>query len=145
MLNSVPSLDVPKNEPVRGYLPGSPEKASLKARLKAMASETIEIPLIVGGKEIRTGKIEEHRCPHDHAKVLARFHMATPEVIEQAVQASQEAWADWSELPVQNRARGVPARGGAARRAVARHGQRRDDARPVEDRATRPRSTRRAS
>ena len=103
MLNSVPSLDVPKNEPVRGYLPGSPEKASLKARLKAMAAETIEVPLIVGGKEIRTGKIEEHRCPHDHSKVLARFHMATPEVIEQAVNASQEAWADWSVLPVQNR------------------------------------------
>ncbi len=103
MLNSVPSLDVPKNEPVRGYLPGSPEKASLKARLKAMASETIEIPLIVGGKEIRTGKLEEHRCPHDRSKVLARFHMATPEVIEQAVEASQKAWADWSELPVQNR------------------------------------------
>ena len=103
MLNSVPHLDVPKNEPVRGYLPGSPEKASLKARLKAMAAETIEIPLIVGGKEIRTGKIEEHRCPHDHSKVLARFHMATPEVIGQAVEASQQAWADWSELPVQNR------------------------------------------
>jgi 1-pyrroline-5-carboxylate dehydrogenase len=68
-----------------------------------MAAETIEIPLIVGGKEIRTGKIEEHRCPHDHSKVLARFHMATPEVIGQAVEASQKAWADWSELPVQNR------------------------------------------
>jgi 1-pyrroline-5-carboxylate dehydrogenase len=103
MLNSVPVLDVPKNEPVRGYLPGSPERASLKARLKAMASETIEIPLIVGGKEVRTGKLGEHRCPHDHAKVLARYHMATPEVVEQAVAASQDAWKTWSELPVQSR------------------------------------------
>ena len=79
--SGIRSVLPPVNEPIKSYAPGSPEKASLKARLKAMAAETIEIPLIVGGKEIRTGKIEEHRCPHDHSKVLARFHMATPEVI----------------------------------------------------------------
>lgn len=103
MLNGTPTLDVPRNEPVRGYGPGSPEKAALKRRLAEMAAETIEIPLIVGGKEVRTGRLGEHRCPHDHSKVLARFHMATPEVVEQAVAASQEAWRAWSELPVENR------------------------------------------
>jgi 1-pyrroline-5-carboxylate dehydrogenase len=103
MWNSVPRLDVPRNEPIRGYLPGSPEKASLKARLKAMASETIEIPLIVGGKEVRTGQLAEHRCPHDHQRVLARYHTATPEVVAEAVRASQEAWRAWSNTSVTNR------------------------------------------
>jgi 1-pyrroline-5-carboxylate dehydrogenase len=103
MHNSVPSLDVPKNEPVRGYLPGSPERASLKVRLKSMAAETIEIPLIVGGKEVRTGKLDVHRCPHDHQRILAKYHMATPEVVEQAATASQEAWKAWSETSVENR------------------------------------------
>ena len=103
MSNSVPALQAPANEPVKGYLPQSPERVSLKARLKAMAAETLEIPLIVDGKEVRTGKIGEHRCPHDHTKVLARYHMATPEVVDQAVAASVRAWKAWSELPPENR------------------------------------------
>jgi 1-pyrroline-5-carboxylate dehydrogenase len=103
MSNSAPALQPPANEPVKGYLPQSPERAALKARLKAMAAETVEIPLIVDGKEVRTGKLGEHRCPHDHAKVLARYHMATPEVVEQAIAASQRAWQAWSELPAENR------------------------------------------
>ena len=67
--NSAPTLNAafagarrvppPINEPNRTYAPGSPERAELKARLKSMASEKIEIPLVIGGKEIRTGKIEK--------------------------------------------------------------------------------------
>src|SRR5437764_14317246 len=69
----------PINEPNKTYAPGSPEKATLKARLKSMAAERIEIPLIIGGREIRTGKLEKSVMPHDHGHVLAEYHLAGPE------------------------------------------------------------------
>src|SRR6186713_1088530 len=75
----------PINEPNRTYAPGSPERAELKARLKSMASEKIEIPLVIGGKEIRTGKIEKTVMPHDHQHVLAEYHKASPEHVHQAI------------------------------------------------------------
>ena len=76
MSNAIFPLAVPVNEPVRSYAPGSPEKKSLKQRLNEMASEQIEIPLIIGGKEVRTGDIGQAVCPHDHEHVLATYHQA---------------------------------------------------------------------
>ena len=64
----------PVNEPIRSYAPGSPERASLKARLKTMAAEKVEIPLFIGGKEIRTGNTGKSVMPHDHQHVLAEYH-----------------------------------------------------------------------
>jgi 1-pyrroline-5-carboxylate dehydrogenase len=61
------------------------------------------VPLIIGGEEVRTGQVAEHRCPHDHQKVLCRYHTATPAVVEQAVERSQEAWREWSETSITNR------------------------------------------
>ena len=72
----------PVNEPNKSYAPGSPERADLKARLKSMAAEKIEIPLIIGGREIRTGRTEKSVMPHDHAHVLAEYHVAGLRVIE---------------------------------------------------------------
>ena len=65
----------PVNEPNLTYLPGSPERAALKARLSAMASERIEIPLIIGGREIRTGHMAQVVMPHNHRHVLADWHV----------------------------------------------------------------------
>jgi 1-pyrroline-5-carboxylate dehydrogenase len=92
-------LDRPVNEPVREYRPGSAETQRLQARLAEMQREVVEVPCIVGGEEVFTGKVREVRAPHDHSKLLARWHGATPEVLERAVQASQAAWRDWSETP----------------------------------------------
>ncbi len=103
MYNSLPKLDLPQNEPVRPYRPGDPETASLKRRLEEMRGETIEVPLIVGGKDVRTGTIAEHRCPHDHQRVLCRYHTATPEVVQEAIEASREAWKEWASLSAPNR------------------------------------------
>ena len=66
----------PVNDPVRSYAPGSPERAELKARLRAMAGERIDIPLVIGGKEVRTGDKAQAVMPHDHRHVLADWHKA---------------------------------------------------------------------
>ena len=104
MSNAIFPLAVPVNEPVRSYAPGSPEKKSLKKRLEAMLSEQIEIPVIIGGKEVRTGDIDKTVCPHDHGHVLATFHQAGAAEVEAAAKAAREAWRDWSETSWEERA-----------------------------------------
>jgi 1-pyrroline-5-carboxylate dehydrogenase len=94
----------PVNEPVRTYAPGSPERAELKARLSKMASERVEIPIIIGGKEIRTGDLGHSVMPHAHKQVLADYHKATPKHVEMAVAAAREAWREWSNWPWEDRA-----------------------------------------
>src|SRR5512141_1204817 len=86
----------PVNEPNKAYAPGSPERAELKARLKTMAAEKIEIPLIIGGKEIRTGRTHDAVMPHDHGHVLAQYHLAGPAEIQQAIDAALKARREWS-------------------------------------------------
>jgi 1-pyrroline-5-carboxylate dehydrogenase len=87
-------VPLPVNEPVKTYAPGTPERAELKTRLAAMASERIEIPIVIGGKEFRTGDVAHAVMPHDHAHVLADWHQATPELVQQAIAASAEARKD---------------------------------------------------
>ncbi len=97
-MNGIIKVPVPSTEPVLGYAPGSPEKASLKAQLKKMLSEEIEIPLIIGGKEVKTGQMADCRIPHDHGHLLGRYHKAGPKEIDKAVEAAKTAWKDWSEM-----------------------------------------------
>src|SRR5882672_1803729 len=89
----------PVNEPIRSYAPGSAERASLKARLKEMAAEKIEMPLVIGGHEIRTGNTAPSVMPHDHRHVLGEYHKASEQHVLQAVDAArcaQKEWASWS-------------------------------------------------
>jgi 1-pyrroline-5-carboxylate dehydrogenase len=104
MANAIFHLAAPANEPVRSYAPGSPEKKSLKKRLDEMLSEEIEIPVIVGGREVRTGKTATAVCPHDHKHVLATYHQAGAAEVEAAAQAAGEAWREWSEVSWEERA-----------------------------------------
>ncbi len=97
-------IPVPQNEPVRDYAPGSPERASLVTRLEQMAREQIDIPLIIGGKEIRTGKTEPCVMPHDHGHVLGHYHLADDEHVEMAIEAARQAWQSWSEMAWEDRA-----------------------------------------
>ena len=98
MSQGIQAVSKPANEPVRDYLAGSPERQALEAEIARQSSEVVEIPAIIGGREIRTGKLAEVRCPHDHRKVLARYHETTPELVEEAVAAAADAWNSWSEL-----------------------------------------------
>ena len=94
----------PINDANRFYAPGSPERAELKARLKTMAAEKIEIPIIIGGKEIRTGRTEKTVMPHDHQHVLAEYHLAGPEHVQQAIAASADARREWAAWAWEDRA-----------------------------------------
>src|SRR6266511_4156514 len=92
-------VPAPANEPIRSYAPGLPERASLKARLKTMAAEKVEMPLIIGGKEVKTGSCGQSVMPHAHAHVLGEYHKASGQHVLQAVDAArvaQKEWANWS-------------------------------------------------
>jgi 1-pyrroline-5-carboxylate dehydrogenase len=103
-MNSIAPLSVPVNEPVRAYGPGSPEKVSLKRRLAAMLDENVDIPLIIGGREVRTGDTDRVVCPHDHGHLLATFHQAGAAEVTAAAAAARAAWRDWSETSWEERA-----------------------------------------
>jgi 1-pyrroline-5-carboxylate dehydrogenase len=94
----------PVNEPNKTYAPGSPERAELKARLKSMAAEKVDIPLIIGGREIRTGHTHQAVMPHAHGHVLAEYHTAGPEHIQQAIAASAAARREWAAWAWEDRA-----------------------------------------
>jgi 1-pyrroline-5-carboxylate dehydrogenase len=100
----IPRVPPPVNDPNKGYLPGSPERAELKARLGQMAAERLDIPLVIGGQEIRTGKIAQAVMPHDHRHVLADWHAAEPAHVQQAIAAAKEAQREWGAWPWTDRA-----------------------------------------
>ena len=104
MLDGIVRVPVPVNEPVRTYAPGSPERTSLKRRLAEMLAEKVDIPLVIGGREVRTGRTLDAVCPHDHRHVLATCHQAGPKEIELAIAAARSAWREWSEMPREARA-----------------------------------------
>jgi len=100
----MPKIPVPQNEPVRGYAPGSPERDELKRTLKDLSSRPIEIPLIVGGKELKTGKTLDAVMPHCHQHVLAKVHQAGTKEVEAAIQAARAGWSDWAAATLEQRA-----------------------------------------
>jgi 1-pyrroline-5-carboxylate dehydrogenase len=92
-------IPAPVNELIRSYAPGSPERASLKARLAEMAGTTIDMPMVIGGKEVRTGATARSVMPHDHQHVVGTYHKASEAQVLQAVEAARAArteWAGWS-------------------------------------------------
>ena len=95
-MNATPKIPVPTNEPVLAYAPGTPERLELKKSLKELSAHQIEIPLVIGGKEVRTGKTSDAVMPHCHHHVLAKVHQAGPAEVRAAIAAAGEAWHDWS-------------------------------------------------
>jgi 1-pyrroline-5-carboxylate dehydrogenase len=96
-------VPAPVNEPVRGYAPGSPERARLQQALTARAAEVVEIPCVIGGEHIYTGKTVDITMPADHGHVIARAHMAGPREVARAIDAAEAARADWAALPWEQR------------------------------------------
>jgi 1-pyrroline-5-carboxylate dehydrogenase len=98
MNNSVFHFDVPQNEPVLDYAPGSPERGRLEAELARQAATEIEIPLVIGGEEVRTGRTRAVVMPCEHGHVLARYHLAGPDEVRRAAAAALAAHEAWSTL-----------------------------------------------
>ena len=97
-------VPAPVNEPVRSYAPGSPERAELKARLDTMAGERVDIPILIGGREIRTGETSQAVMPHNHKHVLGDWHRASASHVRQAIDAARAARADWANWAWEDRA-----------------------------------------
>jgi 1-pyrroline-5-carboxylate dehydrogenase len=93
----------PANEPVYSYAPGSPERTVLKDTLAKMAGTAIEIPLVIGGREVRTGRTKQVVMPHCHGHVLATWHRAGAEEAKQAIAAAKEAHREWASWRWQDR------------------------------------------
>jgi 1-pyrroline-5-carboxylate dehydrogenase len=104
MLKGFFKVPQPQNEPVFNYAPGSPERAAVKVALNELLAGKADIPLYIGGKEVRTGNTGEIRPPHNHQHVLANYHIAGRQQIQGAVDAALAAKADWENLPWEQRA-----------------------------------------
>ncbi len=98
MNNAVISTPKPVNEPILNYAPGSPEKAAIKKALAEMSARQLEIPLIIGGKEVKTGNLGKVVMPHDHQHVLATYHKAGPAEVQQAIDAAVAAQPMWQSF-----------------------------------------------
>jgi len=104
MNNAIYNFREPKNEQVLTYKPGSPERELLEKELTLQKNQVIDIPLIIGGKEIRTGKTGKVVMPTDHQHVLATYHMATEKEVSLAIQAALDAKCEWMNLAWMERA-----------------------------------------
>lgn len=103
MSNAYFKVPLPVNEPVKSYKPGSPEREELKKKINELKSQQIEIPLIIGGREIRTGNTEEIRMPHNHNHILGVYHKASKKEVDMAIEAALEARKEWAEMPWEHR------------------------------------------
>ena len=104
MNNSIITFPTPANEPVKAYLAGSPERVALEKELERQKNIVVDIPIIIGGKEIRTGNTGTVTCPHDHQHVLATYHKVGKAEIELAIETAMKAWQEWSRTPWTTRA-----------------------------------------
>jgi 1-pyrroline-5-carboxylate dehydrogenase len=104
MTNASFQLPEPTNEPAFAYAPGTPERARLKTELERQYQQVLDIPLVIGGKEVRTGRLKPVICPHEHGHVLAQYHEAGEAEIRLAIAAALEAKRSWSATPWEDRA-----------------------------------------
>jgi 1-pyrroline-5-carboxylate dehydrogenase len=97
-------VPAPRNEPIRSYAPGTPERAALKARLASMSTEHVEIPIVIGGERLHGADTGTQVMPHAHGHAIATWHKATKEQVERAVKVSLAAREEWARWPWEERA-----------------------------------------
>lgn len=103
MSNGYFKVEMPKNEPVKAYLPGSPERASLKKELERQSAEVVQVPMIIGGKEVWTERKTKAVMPHDHAHVIAEAASGGEKELKDAIAAALAARKAWTEMPMEHR------------------------------------------
>lgn len=104
MYNNIPQVPSPINEPIKSYSPGSKEKDSIKNKLKELLRAQIEIPMIIGGKDVTSGNLAENVVPHNHKHVLCKYHKGGAEHVAMAIEAAAKAKKDWANMPWGDRA-----------------------------------------
>ena len=97
-------IPTPVNEPIKSYAPGTPERAALQKELERQLAEPVDAPLVIGGKEFRTGRTRPIPCPHDHQAVLGAYHLGDRDSAEAAIKAAMAARKDWMSTPWEHRA-----------------------------------------
>ena len=103
MSNGYFKVEMPKNEPVKSYLPGSPERASLKKELERQSAQVVQVPMIIGGKEVWTERKTKAVMPHDHAHVIAEAASGGEKELKDAIAAALAARKAWTEMPMEHR------------------------------------------
>ncbi|RYD91259.1 MAG: aldehyde dehydrogenase family protein, partial [Sphingobacteriales bacterium] len=98
------SYPTPANEPVYSYGPGTPERATLKKTLAELKTGNIDVPMYIGGEEVRTGKLVAMRPPHEHQHVLGHFHAGDASHVTMAIDAALAARESWQAMPWEDRA-----------------------------------------
>jgi 1-pyrroline-5-carboxylate dehydrogenase len=104
MINGIPKIAMPPNEPIISYAPGTKERAALKKELNRLSRRKFDIPCVIGGRNVRTGKLAYCRVPHEHEHILATYHKAGRKEVEAAVVAAARAKREWSYMPWEARA-----------------------------------------
>lgn len=92
------------NEPIKTYAPGSPERAALKARIEELKNTAVDLPMIIGGQEVRTGKLNDIRPPHDHTHLLGHYHQGDATHVQMAIDAALKAKPAWEKMSWESRA-----------------------------------------
>lgn len=103
MSNGYFKVEMPKNEPVKAYLPGSPERASLKKELERQSAQVVQVPMIIGGKEVWTERKTKAVMPHDYAHVIAEAASGGEKELKDAIAAALAARKAWTEMPMEHR------------------------------------------
>ncbi|WP_059025481.1 L-glutamate gamma-semialdehyde dehydrogenase [Gabonibacter massiliensis] len=92
------------NEPIKSYAPGSPERKELKTQISEVKATTVDLPMIIGGKEVRTGKLADIRPPHDHKHLLGHYHQGDASHVQMAIEAALKAKPAWEKMGWESRA-----------------------------------------
>jgi len=103
MSNAIYKIEKPSNEPIMSFAPGSSEREDILSEMTRLKEQTIEIPIIIGGKEIKTGNMGECRIPHDHQHLLGTYHKAGEKEVSMAIEAALEARKKWAAMEWQHR------------------------------------------
>lgn len=104
MVRGIFNYPLPANEPVLSYAPGSPERARQQAALAELKGQVADVPMFIGGEEVRTGNLGDLRPPHEHAHLLGHFHKGDASHVRKAIEAALAAKPAWEAMSWENRA-----------------------------------------